>query len=369
MNIKKNKKKKCYGVNLVHSCEMGALHQKAGVPISELKKLFPMYSRRTIDRHAKRPLGDISERKKNAGGRPRKVTDQDRRAILRTVLSLRRNQGANFTSGRIKVVAGVTHLSNRTVRRVLNNAGYKFLQARRKGLLNAVDLQKRLKFCKTIRRRNLGLEFWRRGISFYLDAKGFQYKTNPQDQARAPRACQWRKRNEGLELGLTRKCSKAGVVNINFMVAISHGKGVVLCETYEGSINAERMATIVDEHFDRAFQASSNPTTRRFLMDNCPRQKSKKALDAYKRVNAMVFCIPPRSPDLNPIENFFHQVTQELTKQALEQNITKETKAEFTERVRSTMVNYPTAKIDKIIDSMPKRVVKVIQGRGRRTKY
>ena len=292
MKTKKKKEKKCQ-VTLVHSCEMRALHQKAGVPITELKKLFPTYSRRTIQRHAKRPVGDVSERKKNAGGRPPKVTDVDRRAIIRAVSSLRRNEGANFTSGRVKVVAGVTHLSNRTVRRVLNKAGYKYRQARRKGLLNAVDLKTRLKFCKKIKRQHLGQEFWRRGISFYLDAKGFQYKTNPQDQARAPRACQWRKRNEGLELGLTRKCSKAGAVNINFMVAISHGKGVVLCEPYEGSISAEKMATIVDNHFDGAFQASSNPTTRRFLMDNCPRQKSKKALDAYKRVNAMVFCIPP----------------------------------------------------------------------------
>jgi len=362
-NIKKNK------VTLVHSCEMRALHQQAGVSITRLKTMFPMYARRTIQRHAKRAIGDLTLRRKHAGGRPSKVTEQDRRAILRTVKVLRRTEGANFTSGRIKVTAGVTHLSNRTVRRILNQGGYRFLQGRRKGLLTAKDLSKRLKFCKTIRRRNLGLNFWRTGISFYLDAKGFQYKTNPQDQARAPRACQWRKKNEGLEFGLTRKCSKAGVVNVNFMVAISYGKGVVLCEPYFGSITAEKMETIVDEHFDTAFQKSSNPTTRRFLMDNCPRQKSKKAMKAYERVKSLVFCIPPRSPDLNPIENFFNQMNQTLQKQALDGNITKESKEEFTERVKNTMMSFDKAKIDRIIDTMPKRIIKVIQGKGRRTKY
>ncbi|XP_066926371.1 uncharacterized protein, partial [Clytia hemisphaerica] len=115
------------------------------------------------------------------------------------------------------------------------------------------------------------------------------------------------------------------------------------------------MANIVDEHFDTAFQKSSNPITRRFLMDNCPRQKSKKAMQAYERVKALVFCIPPRSPDLNPIENFFNQMNQVLQKQALEQNITRETKEEFTERVRKTMLDYDKTKIDRIIDTMPKR--------------
>jgi len=356
-------------VTLVHSCEMRALHQKAGASITEIHKMFPMYNRRTVQRHAKRQIGDLTLRKKNAGGRPSKATNQDRRAIVRTVNILRRTEGANFTSGRIKVIAGVTHLSNRTVRRILNQGGYRYLQGRRKGLLTLADLKKRLKFCKTIRRRKLGLDFWRRGISFYLDAKGFQYKTNPQDQARAPRACQWRKRNEGLEFGLTRKCSKAGVVNVNFMVAISYGAGVVLCEPYFGSITAEKMATIVADHFDTAFLKSSNPITRRFLMDNCPRQKSKKAMTAYEKVKSMAFCIPPRSPDLNPIENFFNQVNQVLQKQALDSNITKESKEEFTERVKHTMISFDKAKIDRIIDTMPKRVIKVIQGRGRRTKY
>ena len=104
-------------------------------------------------------------------------------------------------------------------------------------------------------------------------------------------------------------------------------------------------------------------------MDNCPRQKSKKAMNAYERVKAMAFFIPPRSPDLNPIENIFNQMNQVLQKQALEHNITKECKEEFTERVRSTMMSFDKKSIDKIIDTMPKRVMQVIRGKGRRTKY
>ena len=81
------------------------------------------------------------------------------------------------------------------------------------------------------------------------------------------------------------------MVNVNFMVAISYGKGVVLYELYYGSITAEKVESIVDEHFETAFEKSSNPTIHRFLMDNCPRQKSKKAMKAYERVKSLVFCM------------------------------------------------------------------------------
>ena len=104
-------------------------------------------------------------------------------------------------------------------------------------------------------------------------------------------------------------------------------------------------------------------------MDNCPRQKSKKAMDAYEEVNSTAFCIPSRSPDLNPIENFFNLIVKELQRQAIDLNITREKKEEFSQRVTNTMLNYPIASIDRIIDTMPKRINKIIQTEGRRTKY
>ena len=79
-------------------------------------------------------------------------------------------------------------MSGRTIRNCLNEDGYWYLQTRKKGLLHAKDLKSRVKFCKKIRKQKLNDEFWRSGISFYLDGKGFQYKINPYDQARTPGA-------------------------------------------------------------------------------------------------------------------------------------------------------------------------------------
>lgn len=358
-------------VSTRHSAEMAALHH-TGMSIKDICQLFSQYSVRSVHRHAKKPIGEDnpSDQRRQNPGRPAKLSDHDRRSILRTIKRLRQTEGSSFTSKRILVEAGlVGRVSCRTVRRFLNKSGYRYLQSRKKGLLKQSDLVRRVKFSRKVRRRNLRTAFWTHGISFYLDAKGFEYKTNPNDQARAPPACQWRKRNEGLEIGRTAKGRKEGVTNVNFMVAISFNKGVVLCERYHGAITAEKMVNIVDEKFEDAFNASVNPRAKRFLMDNCPRQTSRKAYQAYDRVHAKVFRIPPRSPDLNPIENFFHLVSKKLKRDALEKNITYESKTDYATRVRNTMMEYPTETIDNIIESMDRRIGEVLRVRGQRIRY
>ena len=51
---------------------------------------------------------------------------------------------------------------------------------------------------------------WLSGLCFYLDAKHFTHKTNPMDQAKAPKTLVWTKKNEDLSKGCTSKGNKAG---------------------------------------------------------------------------------------------------------------------------------------------------------------
>ena len=69
----------------------------------------------------------------------------------------------------------------------------------KKGLMRAEDHIKRVKFAKYMK-ANYSQEIWKEGIAFYLDGTGFTYKRIPLDQARAPKACVWRKKSEGLWL-------------------------------------------------------------------------------------------------------------------------------------------------------------------------
>ena len=366
-----NKKKTWHQVSVSHSAEMAALHQKSGMTIKELVEMFPQYSQRSIYRHAKKPFNQEAphDKRKFNKGQPPKLTFRDKRTILRMIKILRWREGS-FSAKRLALAAGVINkISMRAFRKFLNHSGYYYLQTRKKGLLKHSDLKKRVQWCHKIKKLKLGLPFWTTGISFYLDGKGFAWKSNPLDQAIAPKSRIWRKRNEGLAVGCTGKAGKSGVTNLNFMVGISYDKGVVLCERYIGSITGEKFANIIKEHFPSSFRKSINPKAKRILQDNCPRQNSAAAMKALYMVNGKLFKIPSRSPDLNPIENFFHLISKELEQQAIEKEITQESQGEFEARIISTMESFDKSKINHLLESMPNRVNMVLKSGGKRIKY
>lgn len=211
--------------------------------------------------------------------------------------------------------------------------------------------------------------FWSIGISFYLDAVGFVYKTNPADEARAPSAREWRRTNEGLRRGCTAKGRKEGTTQLKFLVAIAHGKGVILCKHYHGRLNGDALSRLIYKYFPSAFARSANPQAKRFLQDGDPVQNSKKAKRAIARIGARIFRIPSRSPDMNPIENIFHNTSRLLREQACLQAITAESRVDFCRRVTRTLQEYPAAQIDKTIDSMDRRMGLIIQAHGQRIRY
>ena len=102
------------------------------------------------------------------------------------------------------------------------------------------------------------------------------------------------------------KGRKEGVRNANFMVGICYRKGVIAVKQYFGQITGAKYANITEQCLAPALERSIQPRARRILQDGCPRQNSKEALAAMANNAIKIFKIPPRSPDLNPIENFFN---------------------------------------------------------------
>ncbi|KAJ8049374.1 Transposable element Tcb2 transposase [Holothuria leucospilota] len=107
--------------------------------------------------------------------------------------------------------------------------------------------------------------------------------------------------------------------------------------------------------------------SRLFLQDGDPSENSERVRNAL--MNVTIFNIPPRSPDLNPIENVFKLLADTLRRDALENNIEVETFRAFRRRVISTLMAMPREIIDNIISSMPKRIDSIIQSKGGRLKY
>ena len=366
-------KKKCDRLSVEMSTYLKFLHVEGKVGIRQLWRRYGDHaSLATIYRHATAQLNPVNGVEKATLGRKRVISDRDKRNLMR-VFTKNRNTCSNFTSKRLLLEAGLTGVChNRTLRRYLNHEGYFYLQSRKKGLLLESDLKKRLNFAKQlIKDGNNKLSYWTEDIAFFFDGTSFVHKTNPEDQAVAPKARVWRKKEEGLKRGCTAKGSKAGYGGqvAHFFVSISHNKGVISCEQYFDRLTGKMFMEFVNAEFRRIFSSSKNPNSTLFLQDGDPRQNSKIAQNAFSNLGIKCFAIPPRSPDLNPIENFFHLVNLELHEQAIKAKIVHETFEQFSTRVRNCMLNFPINLIDNIIESMPKRIHIIIKNKGERLKY
>lgn len=350
------------------SAEIKVLYQLHGVRGKKLLDLFPNLSKSTIYEHAKKPLGQAFHDNRHSNtGRKRKVDPALERRIMREIRRLTA-AGNGFTSKDIQTNVGALDMSNRTIRRVMNRNGIRYLHLRKKGILLPSDLKKRLKFVRKCT-RCLQPSFWQRGISMYIDGVGFEWKRNPTMSIAGTRAMGWRKRNQGLDINQTAKGKKEGKQNAYFYVGISYTKGVVMCKAYAGRMTAERYCNRIVPAIIDGLQRSVNPLGKRVLQDNCSIMNASQTKDMLFEKGVKLFKIPARSPDINCIENVFHKMRKEIQIDAKVRKITKESFKQFQARCAHIIRNFDVGYIDKVINSMPKRIELIKHRRGQRIRY
>ena len=139
------------------------------------------------------------------------------------------------------------------------------------------DLKERLKFAKNIR-KDCSKDVWKDNVAFYLDRVSFWYKRNPADQVSAPYCRIWRKKCKGLMRGCTSKGGKvrSGGKVVKVIVAISYGKGVIVCHQYD-KLDGAHFAKFVQDNFDNMFRLANKIGSRLFVQDNCSVQNSSLA--------------------------------------------------------------------------------------------
>lgn len=346
--------------------------------VKKLKADHPEFAaipQNTIYRIARQPFGSppIDKRKNNKGRTP-KITEKQKRIINKEVNHLKK-LNIGWTTTELQETLdmlpnGNEGMSNSTFRRHIKKMDYRYLTARKKGLLTTEDKAARVKFARKIIKdlptEEEQLQFWRSEIAMYTDIVGFEYKINPFQLASAPGARGWRKRKEGLKV--TCKGSKEGKKTFKWLVGISYGRGVTMCKPIlQKRMNGPLFAYIINEKtFETGVQGSP---TRTIIQDNDPSQNSRKAMAAFEKQKINLFRIPARSPDINCIENFFNYVKQKIREYMREQKLTRETEEAFKKRITAQIQEIDAQYIDKLIDSYPKRINAIIQGKGDRTKY
>ena len=307
----------------------------------------------------------------NKTGQPRKISPRVGRMLQRNLLKMR-NEGLAVTVKKLVEYSGLSlqTASVRTYSRYLNDVGFFFLQARKKGLLTEKK-KLRLQFARKMERyEKENAHFWANKIAFYLDGVSFIHKCNPKSAAMAPKARVWCRKSEGLQV--TSKGSKdlAGGKRLHVMVAVAYHQGVILKEPYE-KLNGNFFANFILRHSNLCFARAGHKKDgkRIFVQDNDPSMVSKAAMTALHEIECELFKLPSCSADINPIEGFFHILKDLLEEQAIENNITKKSFEEFQKRVLRTSEQLDPDIIDKAIDSMPRRMKAIIKGKGSRTKY
>ena len=324
-------------------------------------------SKSSVERFCKQGMEYQPPKKRS--GRPPALSRRDKDRFLRKFRSMR-EQDPNVKVGIIKMECDLHQVSNRTLSRYLNQSGLKYIRPRRKVILTANDKRKRVSYAlKAV--KNTTPAFWTEDVLLYLDAISFVHKRNPHGDALAPAARVWRTPGEGLEI--TAKGSKdlRGGNICHFLVGICFGGGAVLVEEYSimnGKYFSEFIETTLHRVLlDRAAVAGKEKLL--FLQDNDPSQNSAKAREAIENIGAEVVKIPARSPDLNPIENFFHNVKRKLRQDAVEKKIFNEDFNGFKQRIVETIRSYDKDIINRTISTMYKRLTIITKNNGCRTKY
>ena len=108
----------------------------------------------------------------------------------------------------------------------------------------------------------------------------------------------------------------------------------------------------------------STPSSHRFMQDNDPKHCSRMAKKFYDDSGINWWRTPPESPDLNPIENLWHEL-----KEYLRRVIKPRTKEELVDGITRFWATVDVHKCTKYINHLRKVIPKVIENAGGPTGY
>ena len=100
-----------------------------------------------------------------------------------------------------------------------------------------------------------------------------------------------------------------------------------------------------------------------FMQDNDPKHKSKLTMKFFQERNIQLLNWPPQSPDMNPIENLWFIIKQEVAK------FNFKNKNELKEKIREVWDSIPDELFKKLALSFKKRALDLYRVKGLCTKY
>ena len=106
------------------------------------------------------------------------------------------------------------------------------------------------------------------------------------------------------------------------------------------------------------------PSGHRFMQDNDPKHTSGYAQVWLTHNGINWWKTPPESPDLNPIENLWHEL-----KEYIRREVKPKVKSELIEGIKAFWATVDVAKCNKYINHLRKVIPKVVELGGVATGY
>ena len=289
-------------------------------------------------------------------GRPKKLSTRDERQLVKAVRKVPKTT-ANQLSKQLEELNIIA--SEKTVRRTLHTKNIYGRKAVKKPLISAKNRKKRLFWCHA--RKNWGNE-WDK-IIFSDESRFLLFQNDSNDWV-------WRMAGDKYKkeyLSPTVKQSD-GIMVWGCFTRRKMGPLVLV----EGKLNASNYNNLLAANLlpfinelSREDRHNDGDGVFIFQEDNAPCHKAAAANIWKENNNVMVLPWPAQSPDLNPIENFW----QDLKRRLRLKNYKSKNKIELFDLLKEEWFNTNPEKINKLIDSMPRRVDAVLKSGGNPTRY
>ena len=138
-------------------------------------------------------------------------------------------------------------------------------------------------------------------------------------------------------------------------------KGATQVCIFDGIMDADLYIEILKSSLLPFLQDFQN---HRFMQDNDPKHTSRKAAKFMDENGINWWKTPPESPDINPIENLWHEL-----KEFIRREIKPRTKEELIDGIKDFWKTVTLAKCTKYIRHLRKVIPKIIEKDGEATGY